>query len=225
MTLNLNGGSSPPTGQLATPKICNLPSMIPLVPTPVDKKVNKNESVTVTHFSDIHGGVVEKISVPVTNASKVENGGKSPKLETTKTSTTISNNPFADDMMSTTIITTSTTTSPAIKVSTNPFRSSFNTNESVEAKDNSVKISFPIVVKNPFYADGTENGNGHDDVDNEEKNLSSISSINLRIDNKENNVTTIKMDEPQLNGFKDAPKKVKSFHCLCTLTFVKSLCI
>ena len=113
--------------------------------------------------------------------------------------------------MSTTIITTSTTTSPAIKVSTNPFRSSFNTNESVEAKDNSVKISFPIVVKNPFYADGAENGNGLDDVDNEEKNLSSISSINLRIDNKENNVTTIKMDELQLNGFKDAPKKVKRF--------------
>lgn len=217
MTLNLNGGSPPPSGQLATspttPKICNLPSMIPLVPTPVDKKSNKNESVTVTHFSDIHGGVVEKISVPVTNASNVENGGKSPKLETTKTSTTISNNPFAEDMMSTTIITTSTTTSPAIKVSTNPFRSLFNTNENVDSNENSVKISFPIVAKNPFHADDAENGNGVDDVDNE-KNLSSISSINLKIDNKENNVTTIKMDEPQVNGFKEPTKKVKVSLCL-----------
>jgi hypothetical protein len=226
LTLNLNGGSPPPAGQLAsptTPKVCNLPSMIPLVPTPVDKKTNKNESVTVTHFSDIHGGVVEKISVPVTNASS-ENGGKSPKLETTKTSTTISNNPFAEDMMSTTIITTSTTTSPAIKVSTNPFRSSFNANEKIDSKESTVKISFPIVAKNPFHLDDENgNGNGVDEGDNE-RNLSSISSVNLMIDNKENNVTTIKMEEPQTNGFKEPTKKVKSCaRWLTSLTFVESL--
>lgn len=187
--------------------------MIPLIPTPIEKNINKNESVTVTHFSDIHGGVVEKISVPVTSGSNVENGRKSPKMETTKTSTTISNNPFADDMMTTTIITTSTVTSPTIKVSTNPFRSSFNTNEKIDSNDKSVKISFPILAKNPFHNDkATDNGNGNgfDDVDNE-KNLSSISSINLKIDNNENNVTTIQMDEPattQVNGFKEPPKKV-----------------
>lgn len=216
MTLNLNGGSPAPS-QLAsptTPKVCNLPSMIPLMPTPVDKNTNKNESVTVTHFSDIHGGVVEKISVPVTSGSSVQNGQKSPKPETTKTSTTINNNPFADDMLTTTIITTSTVTSPAIKVSTNPFRTSFNNNERIEATESSMKISFPILAKNPFHVDavGDDNGNGVDDVDNE-KNASSLSSINLKIDNNENNVTTIKMDDSmpaQKNGFKEPPKKVKA---------------
>lgn len=222
MTLNLNGGSSPASNQLATspttPKVCNLPSMIPLIPTPVEKNSNKNESVTVTHFSDIHGGVVEKISVPVTSGSNVENGNKSPKLETTKTSTTISNNPFAEDMMTTTIITTSTVTSPTIKVSTNPFRSSFNSNEKIDPNDKSVKISFPILAKNPFHADDAENGNnGVDDVDNE-KNLSSISSINLKIDNNEHNVTTIKMDETQMNGFKEPLKKVKCCVASCVVT-------
>jgi hypothetical protein len=232
LTLNLNGGSSSPaaSSHLATspttPKVCNLPSMIPLVPTPVEKNTNKNESVTVTHFSDIHGGVVEKISVPVTSGSNVENGNKSPKLETTKTSTTISNNPFADDMMTTTIITTSTVTSPTIKVSTNPFRSSFNSNEKIDPNDKSMKISFPILAKNPFHGDDVENGNGVDAVDNE-KNLSSISSINLKIDNNDNNVTTIKMDEPQINGFKEPVKKVKVVlhHVVFDpLTFVESLC-
>lgn len=215
MTLNLNGGSPAPSHQLAsptTPKVCNLPSMIPLMPTPVDKNTNKNESVTVTHFSDIHGGVVEKISVPVTSGSSVQNGQKSPKPETTKTSTTINNNPFVDDMLTTTIITTSTVTSPAIKVSTNPFRTSFNNNERIEATESSMKISFPILAKNPFHVDavGDDNGNGVDDVDNE-KNASSLSSINLKIDNNENNVTTIKMDDSmpaQKNGFKEPPKKV-----------------
>lgn len=211
LTLNLNGGSPAPA-QLAsptTPKVCNLPSMIPLVPTPIEKNTNKNESVTVTHFSDIHGGTVEKISVPVTNGA-VENGQKSPTVDTTKTSTTISNNPFAEDMMTTTIITTSTVTTPTIKVSTNPFRSSFNKIEKIDESDKSVKISFPIEAKNPFRLDthNDDNGNGLDDVDNE-KNLSSISSINLKIDNNENNVTTIKMDEPKTtNGFKEPAKKV-----------------
>lgn len=220
MTLNLNGGGgpSPASSQLATsptmPKICNLPSLIPLVPTPIEKNSNKNESVTVTHFSDIHGGVVEKISVPVTSGANVENGNISPKLETSKTSTTISNNPFAEDMMTTTIITTSTVTSPTIKVSTNPFRSSFNSNEKIDPNDKTVKISFPILAQNPFHAPELENGNGVDDVDNE-KNLSSISSINLKIDN-DNNVTTIKMDEQ--NGFKEPSKKVKS----CRVAFVVS---
>lgn len=219
MTLNLNGGSPAPA-QLAsptTPKVCNLPSLIPLVPTPVEKNKNKNESVTVTHFSDIHGGVVEKISVPVTSGTSVQNGQKSPKLETTKTSTTINNNPFADDMMTTTIITTSTVTSPTIKVSTNPFRSSFNTSEKIEGNEKSMKISFPILAKNPFHVDsvGDDNGNGVDDVDNEE-NASSITSINLKIDNNENNITTIKMDDQkpaQVNGFKEPSKKVEKLFC------------
>lgn len=213
--MNLNGGSTVPA-QLAsptTPKVCNLPSMIPLVPTPIEKNTNKNESVTVTHFSDIHGGVVEKISVPVTSSSSMENGQKSPMVDTSKTSTTISNNPFAEDMLTTTIITTSTVTSPTIKISTNPFRSSFNTNEKIDANDKSVKISFPIVAKNPFYAEtrADDNGNGLDDVDNE-KNLSSISSINLKLDNNENNVT-IKTDDrapAHKNGFKEPAKKVKA---------------
>lgn len=181
-----------------------MPSMIPLIPTPIEKNTNKNESVTVTHFSDIHGGVVEKISVPVTSGSNVENGQRSPKPDTSTTSTTISNNPFADDMLTTTIITTSTVTSPAIKTSTNPFRSSFNTNENMEPNDKSVKISFPIVAKNPFQIES------HDDVDNE-NNLSSISSINLKIDNNENNVTTIQMDmnnDKPVNGSKESAKKV-----------------
>lgn len=187
--------------------------MIPLVPTPVEKNTNKNESVTVTHFSDIHGGVVEKISVPVTSSSSMENGQKSPTVDTTKTSTTISNNPFAEDMLTTTIITTSTVTSPTIKISTNPFRSSFNTNEKIDANDKSVKISFPIVAKNPFHdTSADDNGNDLDDVDNE-KNLSSISSINLKLDNNENNVTTIKTEDrapAQKNGFKEPAKKVKA---------------
>lgn len=228
--MNLNGGS-PASTQLATspttPKVCNLPSLIPLIPTPIEKNSNKNESVTVTHFSDIHGGVVEKISVPVTSGSSVENGQKSPKIDTTKTSTMISNNPFADDMMTTTIITTSTTTSPTIKISTNPFRSSFNANEKVDASDKSVKISFPIIAKNPFHVESHADdiSNGCDDVDNE-KNLSSISSINLKIDNNENNVTTIQMETTNeqaapaiINGFKEPGKKVNA--CLCFIAFVE----
>lgn len=209
MTLNLNGGS-PASSHLATspttPKVCNMPSMIPLVPTPAEKNVNKNESVTVTHFSDIYGGVVEKISVPVTSGSNVENGQRSPKADTSTTSTTISNNPFVDDMLTTTIITTSTVTSPLIKASTNPFRSSFDTNENITASEKSVKISFPIVAKNPFQIELP------DEVDNE-NNLSSISSINLKIDNNEKNVTTIQMDTnvdkiAQVNGSKESAKKV-----------------
>lgn len=183
-----------------------MPSMIPLVPTPIDKNGNKNESVTVTHFSDIHGGVVEKISVPVTSGSSVENGQKSPHFETSKTSTTISNNPFADDML-TTIITTSSVTSPTSNISTNPFRSSFNKNEKVE--DKTVKISFPIVSKNPFKIEpDTGEHHGNDDIDNG-KHLPSI-----KIDNNENNVTTIQMETtntqtpPQVNGFKEPVKKV-----------------
>lgn len=185
--------------------------MIPLIPTPVEKSTNNNESVTVTHFSDIHGGVVEKISVPVTSGSNVENGQRSPKSDTSTTSTTVSNNPFADDMLTTTIITTSTVTSPAIKTSTNPFRNSFNKNKNSEPNDKSVKISFPIAAQNPF-------DDSHDDVDNE-KNLSSISSISLKIDNNENNVTTIQMDtnndQPaQVNGLKEAAKKVNVSFCV-----------
>lgn len=191
--------------------------MIPLVPTPIEKNSNKNESVTVTHFSDIHGGVVEKISVPVTSGSSVENGHKSPPVDTTKTSTSISNNPFADDMMTTTIITTSTVTSPTIKISTNPFRSSFN--DKINANE-SVKISFPIVAKNPFHIEPSDddNGNGMDDVDNNERNMSSLSSLNLKIDNSNANVTTIKMDtskdQAQVNGFKEPAKKVNESFCV-----------
>lgn len=193
--------------------------MIPLVPTPIEKNSNKNESVTVTHFSDIHGGVVEKISVPVTSGSSVENGHKSPAIDTTKTSTSISNNPFADDMMTTTIITTSTVTSPTIKISTNPFRSSFN--DKINANE-SVKISFPIIAKNPFHIEpsGDDNGNGLalDDIDNNERNMSSLSSVNLKIDNGNANVTMIKMDtskdQAQINGFKEPAKKVNESFCV-----------
>lgn len=197
--------------------------MIPLVPTPIDKNGNKNESVTVTHFSDIHGGVVEKISVPVTSGSTAESVQSLPKVESMKTSTTISNNPFADDMMTTTIITTSTVTSPTIKISTNPFRSSFNNNEKIE--DKSLKISFPIVAKNPFQNDSAPFENGNDDVDNE-KSLSSISSINLKIDNNDNNITTILMDTTnertptQINGFKEPNKKVTLLLCVSSHVFV-----
>lgn len=235
MTLNLNGGTpgtTTPTNPLASPKICNLPSLIPLVPTPfVEKNVNKNESVTVTHFSDIHGGIVEKISVPVTTSSSVvENGQQKspPKSEVTKTSTTISNNPFADEMITTTIISTTTAaiTSPSIKVSTNPFRSSFNSGEKVD--DKSLKISFPITAtKNPFTDDSFDNnGNGNDDnaqddVDTSERNLSSISSI--KIENNERNVTTIEdTSHPQLNGHtkeKEA-KKVTSIFRVSFLAFL-----
>jgi len=227
LTLNLNGGSSSAAQQTTsptTPKVCNLPSLIPLIPSPIvvadhqkknnNSSSNKNESVTVTHFSDIHGGVVEKISVPVTSGSSVENGRNSPKLETSKSSNSNNNknNPFASDLMTTTVITTSSTaTSPTIKISTNPFRSSFNANEKiVDATEKSLKISFPIVASNPFHVD-EDSSNGRDDVDNE-NNLSSISSINLKIDNNENNVTTIQMDtisETQINGFKEPTKKVQ----------------
>jgi hypothetical protein len=245
LTLNLNGGgctSPSPVSQLlaspTTPKVCNLPSLIPpLTPTPVgmhEKNVNKNESVTVTHFSDLHGGVVEKISVPVTSSS--ENGGlvKTP----TVSKAAISNNPFADEILSTTIITTSspsTTTSPTIKISTNPFlRSSFNANERIDSiNDKSVKISFAIgggTNGNPFnISDASDemNGdskttnhdvlNGSDDVDHE-KNLSSISSVNLKIDmNNETNVTKISMDnsnvDVQTNGGVKR-KKVCAHHSL-----------
>jgi hypothetical protein len=226
LTLNLNGGApaatpaTPTTNNnpLASPKICNLPSLIPLVPTPVEKNVNKNESVTVTHFSDIHGGIVEKISVPVTSSSVVENGQKSPKSEVTKTSTTISNNPFADEMITTTIISTTTAaiTSPSIKVSTNPFRSSFNSGEKVE--DKSLKISFPITAKNPFTDESFDNGNEADDVDNSERNLSSISSV--KIENNQRNVTAVEDTHPpqQLNGYKEKEaKKVTSIFRVISL--------
>ena len=212
-----------------TPKVCNLSTFAPLpMKSPsIEKQTNnKNESVTVTHFSDIHGGVVEKISVPVTSSSSVENGTRAPKMEnttTTKSSTTISNNPFADDMM-TTIITTSTTTSPTVKISTNPFlRRSFNANESVDS-EKSLKISFPIVANNPFHmslndSQGSSSNGGNDvermdEVDNE-NNLTSLSSINMKIDN---NVTTIQMEThpmemngnsmlpPLMNGFKNYQK-------------------
>lgn len=224
MTLNLNGGGAPSTASSlllpspTTPKVCNMPSMVPLIPTPIEKNTNKNESVTVTHFSDIHGGVVEKISVPVTSGSSAANGQSPPKAENSMTSTTISNNPFADDMM--TIITTS---SPTIQISTNPFLGTFHSSE----KEKSMRVSFPIEACNPFKAAAlpVENGNGHDEMDNE-NNLSSISSVNLKVDN-ENNVTTIKMEtshEPakaQVNGFKEPPQKVTVicrfvFHRMCS---------
>lgn len=228
MTLNLNGGiSSPSTSSTSasllssptTPKLCNLPSLIPpLTPTPVnlDKNTNKNESVTVTHFSDLHGGVVEKISVPVTTGSSIENGArKSPTMAFAMARA--SNNPFAEEIMTTAIISTSTTTtSPTIKISTNPFlRNSFNANERIDKiTDKSVKISFAIGANssngsnsiNPFDISDTsdelngvnkttiEDANGNDDVDNE-NNLSSISSVNLKIDaNNELNITKIRMD-------------------------------
>lgn len=237
MTLNLNGGvttSPSPVSQLLaspnTPKLCNLPSLIPpLTPTPIgggggvggEKKVNnKNESVTVTHFSDLHGGVVEKISVPVTSSGGFSENG----AQKTPTTTVRANNPFADEILTTTIITTTTsptaTTSPTIKISTNPFlRNSFNANERIDnITDKSVKISFAIGKNgNPFdisdasdEMNGSEkinnNGNGNidneismDDVDNE-NNLSSISSVNMKIDmNNETNVTKIQMDT---NGIK-----------------------
>lgn len=229
--MNLNGGiSSPSTSATAsqllssptTPKLCNLPSLIPpLTPTPVnlDKNINKNESVTVTHFSDLHGGVVEKISVPVTTA--LENGSrKSPTMEFAMARA--SKNPFAEEILTTTIISTSTTTtSPTIKISTNPFlRNSFNSNEK------SVKISFAIGGGNtsngsngvnPFdISDASdemngaahEDANGNDDVDNE-NNLSSISSVNLKIDaNNEINITKIQTDTLPSDGQKNGTKKV-----------------
>ncbi|KAG5673990.1 hypothetical protein PVAND_003986 [Polypedilum vanderplanki] len=223
LTLNLNGGifglvsssstaAAPQLASPTTPKLCNLPSFIPLVPTPIEKNLNKNESVTVTHFSDLHGGVVEKISVPVTTGnSSIEaiNDRISPKMEFSTTRTSINNNnPFADENLTTTIVTSAITSSPAVKISTNPFHTSFNSPNDSNASEKSVKISFSILgTRNPFESDETEiieaNGNnivgggkvfGIDDVDNE-KNLSSISSINLKIDkNDENNITTIKMD-------------------------------
>lgn len=224
LTLNLNGGGATSAASSlllpspTTPKVCNMPSMVPLIPTPIEKNANKNESVTVTHFSDIHGGVVEKISVPVTTGSSAINGQSSPKVESSMTSTTISNNPFADDMM--TIITTAAITSPTIKISTNPFLGTFHSSE----KERSMRVSFPIEASNPFQAT-EENGNGHDEMDNE-NNLSSISSVNLKSDN-ESNVTTIKMEttsEPakaQVNGFKEPPQKVTVtcrfvFHRMCS---------
>lgn len=192
--------------------------MVPLIPTPIEKNTNKNESVTVTHFSDIHGGVVEKISVPVTSGSSAVNGQSPPKVENSMTSTTISNNPFADDMMTITTI-----ASPTIKISTNPFLGTFHSSE----KEKSMRVSFPIEASNPFQAAAlpVENGNGHDEMDIE-NNLSSISSVNLKVDN-ENNVTTIKMEtsnEPakaQVNGFKEPPQKVTVtcrlvFHRMCS---------
>lgn len=230
MTLNLNGGLSSPSSSLlsspTTPKQCNLPSLIPpLTPTPVkiDKNTNKNESVTVTHFSDLHGGVVEKISVPATNGNSIaiENGNN-----TEFAMARLSNNPFVDEILTTTIITTATTTSPTIKISTNPFlRSSFNANERIDKiTEKSVKISFAIGsntsngsnVINPFEISdkNVSDANGNDELDNE-KNLTSISSVN--IDN-EINVTKIQMDtiplEVHTNGTTIATKKVCHSHCL-----------
>lgn len=218
MTLNLNGGISSPStssnlllSSPTTPKICNLPSLIqPLTPTPVnhDKNINKNESVTVTHFSDLHGGVVEKISVPVTTGNSTTTAVQNGNMEFAMAR--LNNNPFADEILTTTIITNSTTTSPTIKISTNPFlRNSFNANERVDKiTDKSVKISFSIGANtsngsngiNPFnISDASDemNGenkttiddaNGSDDVDNE-NNLSSISS------GHEINITKIQMDK------------------------------
>lgn len=231
-----------------------MPSALPLIPTPIEKNINKNESVTVTHFSDLHGGVVEKISVPVTsgNSSFLDaDHRKSPKMEFSTTRTSISNNPFADEILTTskTIISTSAAvTSPTVKISTNnPFHSSFNGNDS-NSSDKSLKISFSILgTKNPFESDNhhhVEESNGEldaqnnnnihnnnsnnssindnnnddmsiDDVDNETKNNSSISSVSLKIDNNnDNNVTMIKMesnDKKQTNGeINTTAKKVKT---------------
>jgi hypothetical protein len=246
LTLNLNGGISAAStvSQLAsptTPKLCNLPSTIPLIPTPIEKNINKNESVTVTHFSDLHGGVVEKISVPVTSGSSsfMDTEQKSPKMEFSTTRTSISNNPFADEILNTSKTIISTTTSPTVKISTNnPFHSSFNGNDA-STSDKSVKISFSILgTKNPFDENNTseesngieaqlnnsndsnnnrsngDNDQSIDDVDSE--NLTSISSVNLKIDkNNENNITMIKMestDKKQANGeINTTAKKVKHF--------------
>lgn len=221
-----------------TPKLCNLPSTIPLIPTPIEKNINKNESVTVTHFSDLHGGVVEKISVPVTSGSTsfMDTEQMSPKMEFSTTRTSISNNPFADEILNTskTIIstTTSSATSPTVKISTNnPFHSSFNGNDS-NSSDKSVKISFSILgTKNPFDENLSEESNGIDaqlnnsnDSNNNRSNGDNDSSIddvdneiNLKIDkNNDNNITMIKMestaDKKQTNGeINTTAKKVNNF--------------
>lgn len=221
-----------------TPKLCNLPSTIPLIPTPIEKNINKNESVTVTHFSDLHGGVVEKISVPVTSGSTsfMDTEQMSPKMEFSTTRTSISNNPFADEILNTskTIISTtaSSATSPTVKISTNnPFHSSFNGNES-NSSDKSVKISFSILgTKNPFDENLSEESNGIDaqlnnsnDSNNNRSNGDNDSSIddvdneiNLKIDkNNDNNITMIKMestaDKKQTNGeINTTAKKVNNF--------------
>lgn len=236
--MNLNGGgvvtSPSPVSQLlaspTTPKLCNLPSSLipPLTPTPIKtaiEKNNKNESVTVTHFSDLHGGVVEKISVPVTSSSSSSGGF----MENGSAVRSTANNPFTDELLTTTIITTSTTTSsPSIKISTNPFlRNSFNAHERIDnITDKSLKISFAIGV-NPFnISDASDDMNGNDNNKNtngdvskssNEDNLFNISNdhdevddvdnennrsliINKNNNNNEVNVTKIQMDDVQTNG-------------------------
>ena len=207
--------------------------------SPSSNKVDKNNidgSVTVTHFSENRGGVVEKISVPSINnlmdTLLTPESGLKPKMDnnqrennresevvTTTTTTTINNNPFLnrEEILTSTIITTSTATSPTIKISTNPFRNSFNSNDrsdrsllveplSPQASDKSLKISFPIVATNPFK-NGENNGNGEDEMDHE------VNVSSLTIDN-ENNVTTIKMDNierRETNGYKNEHKQVTVF--------------
>jgi hypothetical protein len=222
LTLNLNGVSGTSHSPTSPTKLCNLPSSIPLVPLPIEKNVNnKNESVTVTHFSDLHGGIVEKISVPVSNdGSNFKDNNNLMKSEFTSVKSPSLNNPFVDEFVTTTA---TTTTTPS---STNPFSNSFTSNESNDLmkspSEKSVKISFSIGGKNnknPFQIETIEemDFNESDVVDNNENNLSSISSINMKIDNNnETNVTTIKMDAANNNNVQNgcSPKKVTA---LCFL--------
>lgn len=252
MTLNLTGASNSNTNNLAsptTPKVCNLSTFASPSSNKVVDKNNIDGSVTVTHFSENRGGVVEKISVPasITNLmdtfltpdsgmkTKMDNfqreNNRESEVVTSTTTTSINNNPFLnrEEVLTSTIITTSTATSPTIKISTNPFRNSFNSSDrsdrsllleplSPQGADKSLKITFPIVATNPFK-NGDGNGNGVDEMDNE------VNVRSLTIDN-ENNITTIKMDNierRETNGYKNEHKQVTFFDGLVMVLILRRM--
>jgi hypothetical protein len=115
-----------------------------------------DSNVTVTHFSENRGGIVEKISVPLITSNDI----KSPKMDNNVRAANIqfktpaqsdNRNPFLCSPEPTTPVSTNFTT-------TNPFLSSNGTSpedttDTVSAKDNSLTISFP--AHNPFH-DGDE---------------------------------------------------------------------
>ena len=221
LTLNLNGCTSSTTSP-TSPKICNLSSLIPpLVPTLVNVDnctsiASKNENVTVTHFSDLHGGVVEKISIPVTSSNNNEKRTDiTPKTELARH---INNNPFTKEI---------STSDVSPRVLTNPFlTNSFNENDQVEGKvDKTVKISFAI-DRNPFdisenVSEDNDKRNKEifkvDDVDNGDSYLS-ISPIELKVENESNNdATKIESNDIPTNRIDkvcNIPKK------LCNLTYL-----
>lgn len=169
----------------------------------------KNDSVTVTHFSENRGGVVEKISVPkpneISNISvndessksilKVENNLRS-ELNGTNISS-VHSNPFIEcqEVLTSTIITTSANTPPIIKMSTNPFHNSFNDSNEQHHDESSTSLA----SNNPFKIEVIQSSPDTTLAIIDENGISNgktTTSVLLSINSDENHVTFIDTSNP-----------------------------